>query len=111
MSAPGPRITITFGYGGTKPKVTHKLGSVSLDQAGTIGTDTFRGPLPAGRKSLFFRNGYTSPVQLSLYAPGGVTSIRTITVLAGKSVLIPVGNDVGHVYTGGNGPGRMLVLQ
>lgn len=111
MSRPGPRITVTFGYGGASPKVTAKLGSVSVDQAGTIGTDSFRGPLPAGRKSLLFQNAHTGAVQVSLYSAEGGSSIRTITVAAGKSVLVPVGADVGFYYTGGNGPGRLLVTQ
>jgi hypothetical protein len=112
MSRPGPRITVTFGYGGASPKATAKLGSVSMDQESIIGSETFRGPLPAGRKSLLFRNDGDSQATLTFYSGAdgtGFLYLRKAPPM--KTIMIPIGAEVNFMYTAGGGQGRALVLQ
>jgi len=112
MSSSGPRLNVAFGVGGTAPEVRSKLGSVSLDQRGPIGSEGFRGSLPAGRKSFYFQNDGESQATITLYAnPDGTTFVRAIIVPAGEAVMVPLGADINFFYTAGSGTGRALVLQ
>jgi hypothetical protein len=103
---------VTFGLGGTKPVVKHKLGSVSFDQMGTIGSETFRGPLPAGRKAFVFRNDNDEQAVLTFYANvDGTGFVRSVYVPGEKTVCIPLGSDINFFFTAGGGSGRAMVLQ